>query len=101
VIFVSEKAVTRTSNNAYSLNPVNIVFLTVPGGGSLCFNDGALLTHDLFSNTHCVTAQQITDLSRCYMGFTATEDCFQEDIVWSLAYFENNVDPVPHHSGMI
>jgi hypothetical protein len=31
VLFVSEKAVARTSNNAYSLNPVNAIIFTVIG----------------------------------------------------------------------
>lgn len=74
------------------ISPFNIVFPTVPGEGVLLFNDGVLVTHDLFSNTHRVTAQQVADSSRWYMGFTATESRLQEDLVWSLAYFENNVD---------
>jgi hypothetical protein len=72
--------------------PFNIFFPTVPGGAALLFNDGALVTHDLFSNTHHVTAQQVADSSRWYMGFTAIASRFQEDLIWSLAYFENKVD---------
>jgi hypothetical protein len=53
---------------------------------------GNYLTHDLFSNTFQVTAQQVADSSRWYSGFTVPSDQFQEDLEWSLAYFENNID---------
>ena len=77
------------------ISPFNIVFPTSPGGGSLLLNDeGAIVSHDLFTNTHCVTAQQVADSSRWYRGFTAAAGRFQEDLIWSLAYFENNVDSV-------
>jgi hypothetical protein len=72
--------------------PFNIVFPTAPGEGALLFDNSDLVTHDLFSNTHRVTAQQVADSSRWYMCFTATDSRFQEDLIWSLAYFENNVD---------
>jgi hypothetical protein len=45
-----------------------------------------------FYNTFQVTAQQVADSSRWYSGYTAPADRFQEDLEWSLAYFENNLD---------
>jgi hypothetical protein len=111
VLFVSENTVARTSNNAYSLKAVNkecnrnlkkydltssysnVVFPIKSGEGPLqTDSSGAYITHDLFSNTFQVTAQQVTDSSRWYSGFTAPAARFQEDLEWSLAYFENNVD---------
>jgi hypothetical protein len=71
----------------------NIIFPISVGSGSLRTDaSGAYVTHDLFSNTFQVTAQQVADSSRWYSGFTAPEARFQEDLEWSLAYFENNVD---------
>jgi hypothetical protein len=71
----------------------NIVFPITPGGKDLLMNStGSYQTHDLFSNTFQVTAQQVADSSRWYSGFTVPAARFQEDLEWSLAYFENNVD---------
>jgi hypothetical protein len=70
-----------------------VVFPISAGSGNLRTDDsGVYITHDLFSNTFQVTAQQVADSSRWYSGFTAPEARFQEDLEWSLAYFENNVD---------
>jgi hypothetical protein len=71
----------------------NVVYPISPGAQELKTDpSGAFLTHNLFSNTFQVTAQQVADSSRWYSGFTATSARFQEDLEWSLAYFENNVD---------
>jgi hypothetical protein len=70
-----------------------IVFPITPGSKDLSTDSsGNYLTHDLFHNTFQVTAQQVANSSRWYSGFTAPADRFQEDLEWSLAYFENNVD---------
>jgi hypothetical protein len=52
---------------------------------------GSFVAHNLFASTFQVTAQQVADSSRWYSGFTAPAARFQEDLKWSLAYFENNV----------
>jgi hypothetical protein len=71
----------------------NIVYPIKSGEKELCVDaSGDYLTHDLFKNTFQVTAQQVADSSRWYSGFTVPADRFQEDLEWSLAYFENNVD---------
>jgi hypothetical protein len=71
----------------------NIVFPIKSGEGPLqTDSSSAYIPHDLFSNTFQVTAQQVADSSRWYSGFTAPTARFQEDLEWSLAYFENNVD---------
>jgi hypothetical protein len=71
----------------------NIIFPVAPGSVQLQTNpSGVLITHDLFSNTFQVTTQQVADSSRWYSGFTAPASRFHEDLDWSLAYFENNVD---------
>jgi hypothetical protein len=87
----------RRNLTKYDLaGPYLIVFpktLEGPGAGDLRLDDnGQILTHDLFSNTLRVTAQQVADSSRWYSGFTAVEARYQEDLEWSLAYYENNVD---------
>jgi hypothetical protein len=70
-----------------------VVFPIEPGSKSLRTGpSGTFLTHDLFSNTFQVIAQQVADSSPWYSGFTAPAARFQEDLEWSLAYFENNVD---------
>ena len=70
-----------------------IVFPTVPGEKKLDKDSaGKYLTHNLFNNTFQVTAQQVANSSRWYSGYTLPADRFQEDLEWSLAYFENNVD---------
>ena len=74
------------------ISPFTIVFPTSPGSRSLRVTEGALVSHNLFTNTHRVTAQQVADSSRWYRGFTAPKGRLQEDLSWSLAYFENNVD---------
>ena len=74
------------------LSPFTIIFPTSPGSRTLLLNEGALLSHDLFSNTHRVTAQQVADSTRWYRGFPSAKSRLQEDLSWSLAYFENNVD---------
>jgi hypothetical protein len=81
--------------NKYDLLPTftNIIFPVAPGSVQLQTDpSGACLTHDLFSNTFQVTAQQVADSSRWYSGYTAPSARYQEDLEWSLAYFENNVD---------
>ena len=74
------------------LAPFTIVFPTSPGNRPLLLKQGALVSHDLFTNTHRVSAQQVADSTRWYRGFTAPNGRLQEDLAWSLAYFENNVD---------
>jgi hypothetical protein len=76
------------------IGPFTIVFPISPGSGNLRKDSSgtAFLSHDLLSNTLRVTAQQVADSSRWYSGFTAPSARFQEDLEWSLAYFENNVD---------
>ena len=74
------------------LAPFTIVFPTSPGSRSLRTSKGALVSHDLFTNTHRITAQQVADSTRWYRGFTATKGRLREDLAWSLSYFENNVD---------
>ena len=88
------KECSRNLNKYDLLSPfTNIIFPTVPGSAALrTDSSGAHITHNLFSNTFQVTAQQVADSSRWYSGFTAPEGRFQEDLEWSLAYFENNVD---------
>jgi hypothetical protein len=81
--------------NKYDLLPTftNIIFPVTVGSVQLRADpSGVPITHDLFSNTFQVTAQQVADSSRWYSGFTAPASRFQEDLNWSLAYFENNVD---------
>ena len=78
------------------LAPFTIVFPTSPGSRSLRLDKGALVSHDLFTNTHRVTAQQVADSTRWYRGFTAPKGRVKEDLAWSLAYFENNVDSAPY-----
>jgi hypothetical protein len=88
------KECSRNLNKYDLLGPFNnIVFPTSPGAGNLLTDtSGNYITHDLFSNTLRVTAQQVAESSRWYSGFTAPSARFQEDLEWSLAYFENNVD---------
>jgi hypothetical protein len=90
------KECSRNLNKYDLLQPfTNIVFPVAPGSGSADLRvdtTGAHITHDLFSNTFQVTAQQVADSSRWYSGFTSPEARFQEDLEWSLAYFESNVD---------
>jgi hypothetical protein len=88
------KECSRNLNKYDLLSPfTNIIFPVVPGSAALrTDSSGAHITHNLFSNTFQVTAQQVADSSRWYSGFTAPEGRFQEDLEWSLAYFENNVD---------
>jgi hypothetical protein len=81
--------------NKYDLLPTftNIIFPVAPGLVQLQTDpSGVCLTHDLFSNTFQVTAQQVADSSRWYLGYTAPSARYQEDLEWSLAYLENNDD---------
>jgi hypothetical protein len=81
--------------NKYDLLPTftNIIFPVTAGCVQLRADpSGSPIIHDLLSNTFQVTAQQVADSSRWYSGFTAPASRFQEDLDWSLAYFENNVD---------
>ena len=74
------------------LSPFTIVFPTSLGSSSLLLKEGVLVSHDLFSNTLKVTAQQVADSTRWYRGFPSPKSRLHEDLSWSLAYFENNVD---------
>jgi hypothetical protein len=81
--------------NKYDLLPTftNIIFPVTSGSVRLQTDpSGACLTHDLFSNTFQVTAQQVADSSRLYSGYTAPSTRYQADLEWSLVYFRNNVN---------
>ena len=54
---------------------------------------GAAITFDLFTDHLRLTAQQVADSSRWYSGFPPTSMRLQEDLEWSLSYFEKNCDP--------
>jgi hypothetical protein len=54
---------------------------------------GQALTYDLFADHLRLTAQQVADSSRWYSGFPPTSLRLQEDLEWSLSYFEKNCDP--------
>jgi hypothetical protein len=84
----------RRNLTKYDLTgPFNIVFPIDPTKGDLLTDlSGAYVTHNLLDNCLRVTAQQVADSSRWYSGFTHVDGRFQEDLEWSLAYFENNVD---------
>jgi hypothetical protein len=88
------KECARNLNKYDLLGPFKtIVYPISPGSKDLSVDaSGNYLTHDLFNNTFQVTAQQVANSSRWYSGFTVPKDRFQEDLEWSLAYFENNVD---------
>jgi hypothetical protein len=76
--------------------PFKIVFpiaLEGPTRGQLKTDaSGNYISHNILDNCLRVTAQQVADSSRWYSGFTHEDSRFQEDLEWSLAYFENNVD---------
>jgi hypothetical protein len=66
--------------NKYNLLPTftNIIFPVTVGSVQLRADPlGVPITHDLFSNTFQVTAQQVADSSRWYSGFTALCSCIQ------------------------
>jgi hypothetical protein len=88
------KECARNLNKYDLLGPFKtIVYPITPGSKDLTTDaSGIYLTHDLFSNTFQVTAEQVANSSRWYSGYTVPSDRFQEDLEWSLAYFENNVD---------
>jgi hypothetical protein len=54
---------------------------------------GQALAYDLFTDHLRLTAQQVADSSRWYSGFPPTSLRLQEDLEWSLSYFEKNCDP--------
>eukprot|EP00536_Pseudo-nitzschia_multiseries_P016178 jgi/Psemu1/292407/fgenesh1_pg.1040_\ len=50
------------------------------------------LKFDLFENYLKITVEQVTRSSKYYKEFIPKEYLMQEDLIWSFAYDENNVD---------
>ena len=51
------------------------------------------VTHDLFKDYLQLTPQQVANSSKWYSSFIPKSELMQENLTWSLAYYEKNVDP--------
>lgn len=54
---------------------------------------GNAITFDLFTDYLRLTTEEVATSSRWYSGFAPESMRMQEDLEWSLCYFEKNVDP--------
>lgn len=81
----------------FDLRSVFTIVIPVLDGvdaGTLKEDDkGETLSFDLFTDHLRLTAQQVADSSRWYSGFPPSDLRLQEDLEWSLSYFEKNCDP--------
>ena len=55
--------------------------------------DAGRLEDDNNGNIIRVTVDDVVQSSRWYQGFSDDAVCFDEDMEWSLAYFEKNAEP--------
>ena len=73
--------------------PVIGSFTVGPTYGQLQLKaDGTPVSHDLFSEYLSLVPDQVANSSRWQRGFIDSKELIQENLNWSLAYFQNNVE---------
>ena len=64
-----------------------------PNAGQLKSDNNGITAINLFERYNSVTVDEVVQSCRWYQGFGTNDSCFEEDMEYSLAYFEKNTEP--------